>query len=260
MFDKIKRLKVKFINFKEKEKIKNKNAKINSQKVKEASLLVLAAVLIGIGYTNFSSGSNNPKELISSTVSTSSTNSIGDVQLVSSSAAVVENDENSEIVTNTVQEAASNNAIVSNDNSGEVDVQAKNNNALPSEEDEDTIKTSSSSNSNYFAELKMDRDDMYSKSLETYQKIVNSENVSAEQKSIAIQEIDKINNTKNAIQMAEELIKLKGFEDVVIYSSNGQISATIRIAVLSDSQVAQIQNIISKELGVEVSDITISNK
>ena len=131
---------------------------------------------------------------------------------------------------------------------------------MPSEEDEDTVKTSSSSNSNYFAELKMDRDDMYSKSLETYQKIVDSENVSTEQKSIAIQEIDKINNTKNAIQMAEELIKLKGFDDVVIYSSNGQISATIRIAVLSDSQVAQIQNIISKELGVEVSDITISNK
>ena len=101
---------------------------------------------------------------------------------------------------------------------------------------------------------------MYSKSLETYQKIVDSQSVSPEQKSIAIQEIDKINKTKNAIQTAEELIKLKGFEDVVIYSSNNQISVIVRVTVLSETQVAQIQNIVSKELGVELKDIMISNK
>lgn len=123
-----------------------------------------------------------------------------------------------------------------------------------------SVETASSNGSNYFSELKMERDEMYSKSLETYQKIIDSENVGTEQKAIAIQEIEKINNTKNAIQIAEELIKLKDFDDVVIYSANDKISVIIRIAALSDPQVAQIQNIVSKELGVEISDITISNK
>ena len=52
----------------------------------------------------------------------------------------------------------------------------------------------------------------------------------------------------------------KDFEDVVIFSSNNKISVIVRIAALSENQVAQIQNIVSKELGVEIDDITISNK
>ena len=200
-------------------------------------MLVTAAVLIGIGYTNFSSKSNVD-------LTTTSTNQIGDVQLVSSSAAVVENEDTEEKETFADNnETQANSALVSND-------EVKN----------ETEQTISSNMSQYFSELKMDRDEMYSKSLETYQKMLDSGSVSSEQKSIAMQEIEKINNTKNAIQMAEELIKLKGFEDVVIYSSNDKISVIIRIAVLSDAQVAQIQNIVSKELGVEIRDITISNK
>ena len=173
-----------------------------------------------------------------------SANQIGDVQLVSSSATIVENEEIEENVPPTDNnETQVNSALVSNE-------EAKN----------ETEQIGTSSTSQYFSELKMDRDEMYSKSLETYQKMLDSGTISSEQKSIAMQEIEKINNTKNAIQMAEELIKLKGFDDVVIYSSNDKISVIIRIAVLSDAQVAQIQNIVSKELGVEIRDITISNK
>ena len=259
MIDKIKKLKnkavdfirlrVKFIRFKEKNKrevlINNKEKKLNMQKVKEVGLLVFAAVLIVIGYTNFSNKTNDPKEMFVDTVSVSTTNNIGDVQLVSSESAIVENEETE----NVVQETASNGAIVNN-----------NENDIIQEKAVETAQTSNSSNSNYFAELKKDRDDMYSKNIETYQRIVDSPNISSEQKSIAIQEINKINQTKNAIQTAEELIKLKDFEDAVIYSSNGQVSVIVRVAVLSDTQVAQIQNIVSKELGVELQNITISNK
>ena len=106
----------------------------------------------------------------------------------------------------------------------------------------------------------MERNDMYSKSIETYQNIIDSQTISSDQKAIAIQEIEKINNLQNSIKVAEELIRLKGFEDVVIYSSNGKISVIVRVATLSNTQVAQIQNIVSKELSVEISDITISNK
>ena len=191
-------------------------------------------VLVGIGYTNFSSNSSISDYLLTNTISVSSTNNIGDVQLVSSSATLVENEEKA-LPENVVRETKEE-AIVSNEN----DIKAQNN--------------------NYFSELKMQRNDMYSKSLETYQIIVDNSSISSEQKSIAIQEIQKINNEKNAINIAEELIKLKGFDDVVIYSTNGKISVIVRVATLSNTQVAQIQNIISKELGVEISNITISNK
>ena len=152
--------------------------------------------------------------MFSNTLAVSS-NSIGDVQLVSSSAAVVENEK----LENTVQTIVENGAVVEN-----------NEESKTNSPQEVVAQTSSYSNANYFAELKKDRDDMYSKSLETYQKIVDSQSVSPEQKSIAIQEIDKINKTKNAIQTAEELIKLKGFEDVVIsFSITSLVSFLVKV-------------------------------
>ena len=199
---------------------------------------------------------------MSNTISTSSTNSIGDVQLVSSSSAVVEN--NNTCDDNAVQSAS----LVSNGEFAEVPLEenssnsnSNNNYNYNTDNQEKTVSTSSSqNNSNYFSELKMERNEMFSKNLETYQKIVDSSTISSEQKSIAMQEIEKINNLQNSIKVSEELIKLKGFEDVVIYSSNDKISVIVRIASLSDAQIAQIQNIVSKEFNTEISNITISNK
>ena len=44
----------------------------------------------------------------------------------------------------------------------------------------------------YFVASRLERDKMYSQMLETYQKIVDSDNVSTEQKAVAMQEITKI--------------------------------------------------------------------
>ena len=101
---------------------------------------------------------------------------------------------------------------------------------------------------------------MYSKSLETYQKIIDSQVISNDQKAIAIQEIEKIDNLQNSILIAEELIRLKGFEDVVIYESSDSITVIVRISALSATQVAQIQNIVSKQLNIDSNKITISTK
>ena len=215
--------------------------------------MVTAVVLVGIGYTNFSTNSG----ISNNTVQVSSTNNIGDVQLVSSSSAIVENDEKSKNEVNNSANNTVNNEVSNSVQNGLVD----NGNTLTNSVNT-TLKTVSQpeNKTEYFSKLKMERNDMYSKSLETYQNIVNNQTISNEQKSIAIQEIDKINNLQNSINVAEELIKLKGFEDVVIYSSNEKISVIVRSAALSPTQVAQIQNIVSKEFSANISDITISNK
>lgn len=168
--------------------------------------------------------------------------------MVSSTAAVVEN-----------EEQESNHA--SQDNKSSMENQTEATSALVSNEEikeNEVVPTSNSKLS--FTELKNERDIMYSRSLEMYQKIIDNQSIGAEQKSIAIQEIDKISQMQNAIQIAEELIKLKDFEDVVIYSVNDKVSVIVRVSALSEPQVAQIQNIVSTQLGVKISDISISNK
>ena len=75
-----------------------------------------------------------------------------------------------------------------------------------------------------------------------------------------MQEIQNINNRKNSIMIAENLIKNKGFEDVLIFVNDNSVNVIIKSEDLKQEQVAQIQNIIQRELKVEISDIHISNK
>ena len=82
----------------------------------------------------------------------------------------------------------------------------------------------------------------------------------SEEKSNAQEEIQRINNEKNAIMIAENLIKTKGFEDVVLFVNNGNVTAVVKANSLDEQQVAQIQNIITRELNVKVNKINVSVK
>lgn len=112
----------------------------------------------------------------------------------------------------------------------------------------------------FFLEEKMKRDNTYSENLEVYEKILENSSISSDQKTIAQNEIANITNEKKSIDSAESLIKIKGFEDVVIFKSNNGVSVIVRSDVLLAEQVAQIQNIIEKEFQIDSQNITITNK
>lgn len=228
-----------------------KKYKFSLERLKDAGLVAVAVMLIGIGYANFSG--KDSSDIQNQVVQTSSeySNNLGDVQLVNSEeASLVEND-------NTAQNSTSQET---NSDTNESENTIVENATETTSTNENTNNTSSNNVSEYFTELKLDRDNMYSQKLEAYQKIVDSTAISSEQKAIAIQEIEKITETQNAISVAEELIKLKGFENVVIYVNDNSVTVIVRSANLTSDQVAQIQNIVTRQLGVSVSNISISNK
>ena len=135
------------------------------------------------------------------------------------------------------------------------DVQLVNSNAVkegivPNEEEETTQTNSNTNSDEYFTSTRLERETMYSQMLETYQKMVDSNEITNDQKAIAIQEINHITNLKNAIMIAENLIKNKNFEDVVILVSNNTASVIVKSSNLNAEQIAQIQNIVCRELGI----------
>ena len=101
---------------------------------------------------------------------------------------------------------------------------------------------------------------MYSQMIESYQKILESSSISTEQKAISQQEIDNINKIKNAIMISENLIKTKGFEECVIFVNDKSINVIVKDAELASEKIAQIQNIVARELNAEVENIHITNK
>lgn len=131
---------------------------------------------------------------------------------------------------------------------------------VPNDEKEITVTNTNIEADEYFSASRLERDTMYSQMLENYQKIVDSSEISNDQKGIAIQEIANITQQKNGIMIAENLIKNKDFQDVVILVSNGSASVIVKSSSLNPDQIAQIQNIVCRELEIEVQKINISQK
>ncbi len=113
----------------------------------------------------------------------------------------------------------------------------------------------------YFASTKLQRDTNYADTLSAYTKILEDGSISETQKSIAMKEITKINDTKNAISVCENLLYTKGFEHYVVLVNNESINVVLQVeGGLTKQKVAQIQNIISREFKCDIDNIHISEK
>lgn len=221
---------------------------------------VIAIMLIAAGYMNYTS---NEKQALETAVLTDSEKyaGIGDATLVSANVAdnndLVNNDETQ----NTDNE--NNDTSKNEDKKDEIKSNEQNTetteNAVQNEINTSTTVTENSGNQ-YFAELRLERDKMYSQMLESYQKILSNSQISETQKEISENEIKKINDTRNAIMIAENLIKNKGFQDLIIFINGDSISIIVKAKELKEEQITQIQNIISRELKGEIENIHISNK
>lgn len=202
---------------------------------------VIALMLVTAGYLNFAN-QNKESNLIptSSAADSELMAGIGDAQLVSANEAT----ENKQIQNETV-ENTENIATTS---------------STQENTDSNTTKNTSAQEDSYFAQSRLDRDKMYSQMLDNYQKILETNNLSSEEKKTAQEEIKRINNEKNAIMIAENLIKTKGFQDIVIFVNNGNVTGVVQKDKLDEKDIAQIQNIITRELNVKTNKINISGK
>ena len=112
----------------------------------------------------------------------------------------------------------------------------------------------------FFIRAKMDRDNIYSQTLEIYENILESSEIANDQKLIAQNEITNISNERKTIAVAENLILLKGFENVVIFKNNNDVSIIVKSDVLLPENVSQIQNIVQREFQIDSKNINITNK
>ena len=202
-------------------------------KKNQLTILVISLMLVTAGYLNYNENIQTSTEIAD----------IGDATLVSS------NLSNSTInqISQTIQKETE-------DSSNEV--------ASSISTNEESIQTNSEifDTKEYFNSSRLERDTMYSQMLESYQKILDSTTTSEKQKSSAQEEIDKINKTKNAIMISENLIKTKGFEDVIIFQNDDSISLVIDKEELNKEDIAQVQSIIAREMGADIDNIHIMNK
>lgn len=195
-------------------------------KIKKGSIAiyVMALMLVTAGYWNYISKESQTLETVN----------------------ISQNEEQ-----NTVEDTLGDATLVSNNELIQEESQANQRTQTETLEEDDD---------GYFEESKLSRDTIYSQTLETYKEMLNNSNVSEEQKAIVTQEITKLNKEKNAIMICENLISTKGFENCVIFVNVESISVIIKAEELKTEEIAQIQNIISREMNAKIENIHIMKK
>lgn len=248
-------------------------------KKNQVIIYVIVLMLMTAGYLNYTSNPNNDTNTIETSMKMESTDDmqladIGDATLVNSNDIVSENEMTSNTTSNTTTDSEmnnteeknttigstnelNNNTTVSNNENTDINT---NTNLSDEEISRDTQQTNSTVSDDYFVKSKLERDTMYSQMIESYEKILNSSNALETQKQVATQEISEINNIKNSIMICENLIKTKGFQNNIIFVNGDSISIIIGTQEIQQEEVAQIQNIISREMKAEIENIHISTK
>lgn len=246
-------------------------------------IYVIALMLVTAGYLSYTT---NMQDLTANAgVETAEAKNIGDAQLVSSEVlANNTNDINSienstandnsnslnnsnitgnQTIDNTISTIASEKNSTENmqnsQNSQDSQI-AQDNNSETNNTDNIVQTNANTTSSEYFTTSKLERDTMYSQMIETYEKVLNSSNALETQKQTATDEITKINNTKNSIMICENLIGTKGFNNNVIFVNGNSITAIIGATELKPEEVAQIQNIIAREMNASIENIHIAIK
>lgn len=235
-------------------------------KKNQVIISVIALMLIAAGYMSYTTDINN--DLKTAVLKDAEEYAeLGDAQLVSSQVANNENTETQEESKNTSSETqqesktANDGNLQENGKNENVQSGDKNSNTTNMQETNEAVDTSTqNSGSSYFTESRLEREKMYSQMLESYQKILENSQITDTQKEIAQNEVSKINKTKNAIMIAENLIKNKDFSDVVIFVNGNSVNVVVKEKTLKTEQIAQIQNIVTREIENDIENIHISCK
>ena len=225
-------------------------------KKNQVIVYVIALMLVTAGYLNYTT--NTAEQVSAQTAMEMEANddmqiaNIGDATLVSSEA-VSENETTENLTENTTNTESAETSTNTTENENA-------NTTNTTENNETTATTATITSDEYFTKSKLERDTMYSQMIESYENILNSSNALETQKQSATEEIKKINDTKNSIMISENLISTKGFSNNIIFVNGDSISVIIGAGELTQEQVAQIQNIISREFSAEIENIHISTK
>ncbi len=123
----------------------------------------------------------------------------------------------------------------------------------------DSTDISASKEANdFFAQAKMDRDQSRSKSTETLKSITEDKSVTKETVSKAYEDMITLTDNADREMRIETLVSKMGFSDcVALFADDGSVDVVVKTPTLTNAQVAQIADIVSRQADLAIEDIHI---
>lgn len=118
-------------------------------------------------------------------------------------------------------------------------------------------KAQESKDSDYFTEVKKERENTRKEAQETIEETLKSSKLTEEDKKSALAKIEKISDDMESESNIESLLKAKGFEKAVAIIGDKGINVVVKSDGLTSAQTLQIQDIVTSETNIALGDIKI---
>ncbi len=127
---------------------------------------------------------------------------------------------------------------------------------------EESVETSASrlAVSSFFIQSRLDRSKNRSLYIETLNGIVADPNIDTKVKEMAQTEMISLVKKSETESVIENLIRAKGFKDALVILGEGSANIIVDSEKLTQPQVAQIKDIVCREVDVDIDNIKIMEK
>lgn len=122
----------------------------------------------------------------------------------------------------------------------------------------EAVFTSVTIQEGYFSTAKLNREQMRAKNKETLLSVVSDNTVADDIKQGAIDEIIALTARAEMENAAEILLEAKGYEGVVVSLSDTEADVVVNAASITEQQIAQIEDIVSRKTGISAEGIVIT--
>jgi stage III sporulation protein AH len=119
-------------------------------------------------------------------------------------------------------------------------------------------KNIKSSVSNYFVQVKLDREQSRAREKEILDEMINNTNISVNKKNECVDEKIKIQQRIEKESAAESMLESRGFNGVYVRIDDNTVDVVVNKENLSDAEIAQIEDIVKRKTGYSTSQIRIS--
>ena len=130
------------------------------------------------------------------------------------------------------------------------------------EEDEhqigEAVMVSTTLQGNFTNNARLVREQRRAQSKESLMAIIESTTLSEEQKQSAVETLVNLTTIAEKENAAELLLEAKGFADPIVNISENEVDVVINAISVTDRQIAQIEDIVTRKTGYGVEDITIT--
>ncbi len=122
----------------------------------------------------------------------------------------------------------------------------------------EAVLASSTMGAGLVSEAKVTREQTRSRNKEMLMELINSTNITDDQKQSAIDEMVQMTDVAEKELAAETLLVAQGFDEVVVSINDACADVVVSSTQVSDSQRAQIEDIVKRKTGIEAANITIT--